>query len=100
MAPSGTNAEERKEDGRKEEEEEEIDEVDTRKLKRILVDQLRLERTDLRTLTPARLRRKCASLMAFAPNRLDGPRAVCLVDQWIKDELLTDPAGYLRRAGT
>ncbi len=99
VVPFATNAEEWKEDGGQEEEEEELDEVDKRNLKRILVDQLRLERTDLRTLTPARLRRKCASAMAFAPNRLDGPRAVRLVDQLIKDELLTDPAGYLRRVG-
>jgi flagellar biosynthesis GTPase FlhF len=98
-APSAEKAEERKEDGGQQEEEEEIDDLDKRNLKRILVDQLRLDRTDLCTLTPARLRRKCASAMAFAPDRLDGPRAISMVDQWIKDELLADPAGYLLRAG-
>ena len=45
------------------------------------------------------LRRKCASAMAFAPDSLEGPRTITLIDQWIKEELLTDPAGYLRRAG-
>ena len=82
-----------------EEAEEELDTVDKRNLKRIVAEQLRSKRTDLCTLTPARLRRKCASAMAFPPDRLDGPQAARLVDQWIKDELLRDPAGYLRRAG-
>lgn len=90
---------ERKEKEEREDTEEELDDVDARKLKRILSDQLRLERTDLRTLTPAKLRRKCASAMAFAPDSLEGPRTITLIDQWIKEELLTDPAGYLRRAG-
>ena len=90
---------ERTEKAEREDTEEELDDVDARKLKRILVDQLRLERTDLRTLTPAKLRRKCASAMAFAADSLEGPHTITLIDQWIKEELLTDPAGYLRRAG-
>lgn len=78
--------------------EDELDDVDERKLKRVLVEQLQPHRNNLRTLTPARLRRKCAAAMAFAPESLEGPRVVTLMDQWLKEELLRDPAGYLARA--
>lgn len=72
-----------------------LDDVDQRKLKRVLKEQL--SRNDLLSLTPRRLRRKCEAGMAFESGELE--KHVALVDDFLRQELLSDPAGYLGRAG-
>ena len=72
-----------------------LDDVDQRKLKRVMKEQL--SRNDLRTLTPRRLRRKCEASMAYESGELE--KHITLVNDFLRQELLSDPASYLERSG-